>query len=94
MARYYDNDAHREDFMALVYDELASDPTNDRANRIIDAYDAAPTVDAETVRRGKWMQDDTWKDLYFCSVCLTRDHRKPKHRYCPDCGARMDEVGE
>ena len=49
-----------------------------------------PSVDAAPVVHARWMQDDTLKDLYFCSKCLTRDHRKPKHKFCPDCGARMD----
>jgi len=33
------NDDNREAFMAIVYDELNSDPDNNRANRIIDAAD-------------------------------------------------------
>lgn len=45
--KLYDNDAYREDFMALVYDLLHSDGTNDRANQIIDAFDMAPTVEAD-----------------------------------------------
>lgn len=45
--KLYDNDAYREDFMALVYDLLDSDGTNDRANQIIDAFDMAPAVEAE-----------------------------------------------
>lgn len=80
----------------LIYadDLLAQFPvgggvTAARARR---AIEKAETVDAEPVRRGKWVQDDTWRDLYFCSVCLTRDHCIPKHKYCPECGARMDEV--
>ena len=52
--------------------------------------DAMPTIEAAPVVHARWMQDDTLKDLYFCSKCLTRDHRKPKHKFCPDCGARMD----
>ena len=51
-----------------------------------------PTVEAAPVVHARWMQDDTWKDLYFCSACLGREHyNKPKHKYCPDCGARMDD---
>lgn len=45
--RLYDNEGYREEFMALVYDLLHSDGTNDRANQIIDAFDMAPTVEAE-----------------------------------------------
>lgn len=45
--RLYDNDAYREDFMALVYGMLMSDGTNDRANQIISAFDCATAVEAE-----------------------------------------------
>lgn len=45
--RLYDNDAYREDFMALVYELLHRDGTNDRANQIIYDFDMAPEVEAE-----------------------------------------------
>lgn len=45
--KLYDNDEYRETFMELVYRLLQSDGTNDRANLIIDAFDAAPEVEAE-----------------------------------------------
>ena len=48
--KLYDNDAYREEFMALVYELLASDGTNDRANQIIDAFDSAPEVETEPVQ--------------------------------------------
>lgn len=48
--KLYDNDAYREEFMALVYELLDSDGTNDRANQIIDAFDSAPEVEAEPVQ--------------------------------------------
>lgn len=44
--KLYDNDEYRETFMELVYSLLHSDGTNDRANLIIDAFDAAPAVEA------------------------------------------------
>lgn len=54
------------------------------------AVQSAHTIDP--VRHGRWVQDDTWKDLYFCSACIGRDIRnKPSFRFCPDCGARMDK---
>lgn len=42
-----DNDAYRDEFMALVYGLLMNDETNDRANQIIGAFDSAPEVEAE-----------------------------------------------
>lgn len=46
----YDNDAHREEFMELVYDLLRDDGTNDRANQIIAAFDSVPEVEAEPLQ--------------------------------------------
>ena len=43
----YDNDAHREEFMELVYDLLHDDGTNDRANQIIAMFDSVPEVEVE-----------------------------------------------
>lgn len=42
-----DVDAVREDFMTEVYRVLDADPTNDRANAIINAFDSLPTVSQE-----------------------------------------------
>jgi len=47
--KLYDNDAYRDEFMALVYNLLQSDGTNDRANQIIDAFDRAPEIEAEPI---------------------------------------------
>lgn len=59
---------------------------------------AMPTVEAEPVRRGRWV---TWEDRFpgkipkkknnlgvFCSAC--RLHADNKSAFCPQCGARMD----
>lgn len=45
--KLYDNDSYRDEFMEIVYDLLASDETNDRANQIIDAFDTTPEIEAE-----------------------------------------------
>lgn len=39
-----DVDSVRDDFMAEIYRILDGDPTNDRANAIINAFDSLPTV--------------------------------------------------
>lgn len=47
--KLYDNDSYRETFMEAVYEILASDSDNYRANAIIDAFDSVPgtTVKAD-----------------------------------------------
>ena len=54
-----------------------------------------PTIDAEPVRHGKWI-DRTIKVsaeltniIHVCSVC--EEMAVGKYRYCPHCGARMDK---
>lgn len=41
----YDNDAYRDEFMESVYGILNHDSTWDRANQIIDLFDAAPVIE-------------------------------------------------
>ena len=48
-----------------------------------------PTIDAQPVRHGRWVPEG--HGLYSCSECQIIDSREPKHRYCPDCGCKMDE---
>lgn len=65
-------------------------------NDFLDSIDEqAPTVDAEPVRHGKWI--DTRGDLYpRCSVCgemsidATFTNKGNKGMYCSSCGAKMD----
>lgn len=53
--------------------------------------DAQPTIDAEPVRHGKWIEKCTggWH-FYCCSECGYVEWDAPNN-YCPNCGARMDE---
>ena len=45
--KLYDNDAYRDGFMEAVYNLLSGDSSNDRANQVIDLFDAAPAVETE-----------------------------------------------
>ena len=45
--KLHDNDAYRDEFMEAVYNLLSGDSFNDRANQVIDLFDAAPAVEAE-----------------------------------------------
>lgn len=79
---------NREDFMAIVYNELATDSDNLRANRIIEAFDS------NTVQNGYWKSSDFIAGLLTCSQCGVQ--RNPHFKlglgswnYCPNCGAKM-----
>jgi len=56
---------------------------------------AAPTIDAEPVRHGRWIKTCV-PDVYMCSCCKrpTKMDELCKsltlRDYCPNCGAKMD----
>ena len=58
----------------------------------------APTVEAEPVKHGRWIWNDA--GYYECSNCEYIDSNNiidilnDEYKYCPNCGARMDEVEE
>lgn len=57
-----------------------------------DIVDRTPTVD--TVKHGYWINagHDEWSHYRKCSVCGKLIVNMSKTNYCPDCGAKMDEV--
>lgn len=65
-----------------------------RTNRYFDVkfdIDEAPTIDAEPVRHGHWIK---MFESYACSECYCPADKESLSDYCPDCGAKMDEVSE
>lgn len=70
--------------------------TYDKA-MIIGEIDEQPTIEAEPVRYGKWIEDDI--DKWRCSVCQKGDvyafswsiseGYELQDNYCPHCGAKM-----
>ena len=63
-------------------------------NRVIDK---APTVDAEPVRHGHWIEKGAGFNWHFeCSACGWEDGYpfNDRMKYCPNCGAKMDEEAE
>lgn len=56
-----------------------------------------PAVDAAPVVHARWIASDKYKGFLTCSNC-TDTYVAPewlkeaKWRYCPQCGARMDET--
>ena len=61
----------------------------DRAQRaILDA----PAADVAPVRHGKWLYGDYYDIGDVCSECdWDSKMTHPSYRYCPNCGAKMDE---
>ena len=51
-----------------------------------------PTLDVELVRHGWWVYDH-WCE-FKCSCCghFSSTNPRGKEKYCPNCGAKMDEA--
>lgn len=72
------------------------------ADEILLTIATMPTVDAEPVKRGHWLAVKGWDDdlgeldSAECSVCHETQESeywaKTYYKYCPNCGAKMDEV--
>ena len=64
---------------------------------VIHFIDEAKEVKLDSfVKRGKWIKDSytTLAEDYFCSLCSyyeTFPEGYKKYRYCPNCGALMQE---
>ena len=51
-----------------------------------------PAADVVEVRHGRWIYKETWS-IFECSCCGVSMVRNV-YQYCPNCGAKMDEVEE
>ena len=62
------------------------------------ALQMTPTADVQEVRHGRWISNDLggYKWAYYCSECGWVDGYpfNDRHKYCPNCGAKMDEKRE
>ena len=63
---------------------------------VLEKLDAAPTIDAVPVRHGQWETNSDKPDTLICSVCKCGFDmwKHDPHNFCPNCGAKMDEVSE
>lgn len=75
--RLIDADALERSFRDVMQPDV---PTY--LNVITGIIKAMPTVDAEPVRRGWWINS-------LCSKCGTYVYRGDANTYCPGCGAKM-----
>ena len=79
-------------------DELLKEAYAEGAYGYVDALQIAiaPTVDAVPVRYGQWETNSDRSDTLICSVCKCGFDmwKHDPHNFCPNCGAKMDEVNE
>ena len=83
---------------AAAYREICSDET-------ISGYEKAycselirniPSADVALVVHGRWETNSDRPDTLICSVCKCGFDmwKHDPHNFCPNCGAKMDEVIE
>lgn len=99
--RLVDADALMREFAEFVRasnnSDFADDPT---WNDAVSLLDSAPTIAAEPVKHGRWEETEysDYDDSYRCSACgevwefIEGAPKDNGANYCPNCGARMDEV--
>ena len=85
MTRLIDADALNLEYEVDMADDWKT------AHEIANIVKYAPTIDAEPVRHGKWIEYPTADGMNQCSACGVL--RFGESKYCPNCGARMDEDG-
>ena len=96
MTRLIDADALRE---RMYHDAFETDSDMQkwdsgcwiRYKMFENALEEAPTVDAEPVRYGKWLDAD---DGIGCTCSICGYDAWADTPFCPNCGAKMDEVKE
>jgi hypothetical protein len=82
--------------MGLIDANALMNFCNNLRDKTIDANDIArfPTVDAEPVKHGRWVDftpEEYLCPLMVCSVCETVQAPHAEWQFCPYCGAKMDE---
>ena len=55
---------------------------------VIAQVDSMTAIDAEPVKRGRWIKGENWS--VTCSVCGCLAIAHDGKNYCPNCGAKMD----
>lgn len=89
--RLIDADALKRAFCRNCYETCAGHCDD------LQIIDDRPTIEAEPVRRGRWIHDgydfQHGNDWIHCSECGKRGINVPADltNYCPNCGALMEE---
>ena len=94
--RLIDADALKEKLRELWVEKLQMPMEDDLfLTFVMCDIDNTPTIDAEPVKHGKWKYynysdiNNPYVGFYECTVC--KQHEHIKHKFCPNCGAKMDK---
>ena len=104
MARYIDADNLIDELSAAcmpIYEKGITGILGDNSS-IADIINEQPTADVQEVKRGYWISErdpdeNNRIQCFHCSVCDDDFHYIGAFvatKYCPNCGARMEEFEE
>ena len=90
---YLDEQEIKEICKDALYQKIREDMRKLNANDIIANI---PSTDVAPVVHGRWESNSDRPDTLICSVCKCGFDmwKHDPHNYCPNCGAKMDEVNE
>lgn len=97
--RLIDADNIQDELAALIL-YSAGTPEGECVEYAHNLIDAQPTIDAVPVVHAHWVScEDEYDDEYKCSACggpqfFEMTPQMEGWKYCPYCGARMDEEKE
>ncbi len=100
MSRCIDADMLKKTLAAWIREHWTEAFTGDDAgSEFVDMIDHEETVDPVKIVHAHWKlapEDTAYDNVWVCSNCGEDfiQHSKPKIRYCPNCGAKMDEAAE
>lgn len=97
MTEYIEREAISEEIRKYYYKNPPNSSYGEGFDRGLDraqrAILDAPAADVAPVRHGQWLCGDYYDIGDVCSECdWDSQMTHPSYRYCPNCGARMDEV--
>ena len=97
MTEYIEREAISEEIRKYYYKNPPNSSYGEGFDRGLDraqrAILDAPAADVVPVRHGRWLCGDYYDIGDVCSECdWDSQMTHPSYRYCPNCGARMDEV--